>query len=78
MVYKTFSFSKEDFMSNEDSGLFVILTAIGGAVIGALGGALIMNTDTGKKTDAHLSNAYKTVKDNIPGKRLCNSDVIQK
>ena len=65
-------------MSNEDSGLFVILTAIGGAVLGTLGGALIMNTDTGKKTDAHLSNAYKTVKDNIPVKKLCNSDVIQK
>lgn len=49
-------------MSNEDSGLFVILTAIGGAVIGALGGALIMNTETGKKTDAHLSNAYKQLR----------------
>ena len=65
-------------MANEDSGLFVLFSAIGGAVIGALGGALIMNTETGKKTDAHLSNAYKTVKDNIPGKRLCNTDVIQK
>ena len=65
-------------MANEDSGLFVLLTAIGGAVIGALGGALIMNTETGKKTDAHLSNAYKTVKDSIPGKRLCNTEVIQK
>ena len=35
-------------MTNEDSGLFVLLTAIGGAVIGAIGGALIMNSDTGK------------------------------
>lgn len=65
-------------MTNEDSGLFVLLTAIGGAVIGAIGGALIMNTDTGKKTDAYLSNAYKTVKENIPEKRLCNTTVIQK
>lgn len=63
-------------MANENSGLFVILTAIGGAVIGALGGALIMNTDIGKKTDAHLADAYKTVKDNNPRKRLSNSDVI--
>ena len=65
-------------MTREDTGLFVILTAIGGAVIGALGGALIMNTDTGKKTDAHLSNAYKTIRDNVPGTKLSNTDIIKK
>ena len=65
-------------MANEESGLFVLFTTIGGAVIGALGGALIMNTETGKKTDAHLSNAYRTFKDNLPRTKSNKNDIINK
>ena len=65
-------------MANEESGLFVLFSTIGGAVIGALGGALIMNSETGKRIDAHLSTAYKTLKENLPRNKSNKRDIIIK
>lgn len=64
-------------MSNENnSGILVLLSAVGGAVISAIGAALIMNTETGRKTDVQLSNAYKTVKNSLPqNKSTCIDDM---
>ena len=49
-------------MENEESGLLVLATTIGGAIIGAIGGALLMNIDVGKQLDSHLSNATRKAK----------------
>ena len=65
-------------MSNENSGILIVLGAIGIAAFGAIGAALFMNTETGKKTDAHLSNAFKTLKDNLPQNKSNKNDIITK
>ena len=66
-------------MSNENnSGILILFGAIGTAAFGAIGTALFMNTETGKKTDAHLSNAFKTLKDNLPRNKSNKNDIITK
>ena len=66
-------------MANEkNAGILIVLGAIGTAAFGAIGAALFMNTETGKKTDAHLSNAYKTVKGSLPRAKSCKNEISTK
>ena len=66
-------------MSNENNaGILILLGAIGTAAFGAIGAALFMNTETGRKTDAHLSKAYKTVKENLPRTKSCKNEISTK
>ncbi len=65
-------------MSNENSGILIVLGAIGIAAFGAIGAALFMNTETGRKTDANLSNAYKTVKESLPQTKSCKNELSTK
>ena len=66
-------------MANENnSGILILLAGIGTAAFGAIGAALFMNTETGKKTDTHLSNAYNTVKDSFPRNKTCKNEISKK
>ncbi len=65
-------------MSNENSGILIVLGAIGIAAFGAIGAALFMNTETGRKTDANLSNAYKTVKESLPQTKSYKNELSTK
>lgn len=52
-------------MENNESvgtGLLVLVCAAGSALIGAIGGAVAMTTERGRKVDSHLGCAYDRVK----------------
>ena len=65
-------------VNDNNSGILILLAGIGTAAFGALGAALFMNTETGRKTDAHLSNAYKTVKECLPRTKSCKNEISTK
>ena len=48
------------------TGLLVLVCAAGSALIGAIGGAIAMTTEKGRKIDSHLGCAYDKVKTKVP------------
>lgn len=69
-------------MENNESlgtGLLVLVCAAGSALIGAIGGAIAMTTEKGRKIDSNLGCAYDKVKTKVPeGSSLFDSSKLLK